>query len=331
MVTPNFFCSWDVLNSLIRLNYDVLEEYIDFTMDLIDEPYWFSFRSGEKTQSLKVYKQRDLYSRDEEKATEKGSLVIYKESGQAEVRAVPDIKENMAPFYRTCHNLSCFVQEKRLETLYADLDPEESGILLEEKNGEMSWKVVSGRARPSLMVENLFGQTGMIRPYFQDFIERDELESCDSLDKKVEAAERGNATAMEALAVTYLNGDEEEGIAPDPEKSVFWFKKLAELGDPVAMFNLGLLYAKGYGAERDFKQAAYWVEQAAEGGDNDAPKLIDTYKNLANSYEKAIQGDAQAQADLAVGLMKLGGSLSQAGSESPSRHLPPCSSASTSR
>ena len=55
------------------------------------------------------------------------------------------------------------------------------------------------------------------------------------------------------------------------------------------------------------------MQKAADAGDDDAPKLIEEYQKLADAVEKAEMGDAQAQADLAGGLMKLGGSLDQAG------------------
>ncbi len=55
------------------------------------------------------------------------------------------------------------------------------------------------------------------------------------------------------------------------------------------------------------------MDKAAEAGDEDAPGTRDRYRKLANAKKKAASGDAQAQADLANGLMELGGSLSQAG------------------
>lgn len=79
------------------------------------------------------------------------------------------------------------------------------------------------------------------------------------------------------------------------------------------MFNLGLHYAKGHGVERDFDQAAYWMEQAAENGDEDAPPLIEKYRRASAALAKLPTGDAQAQADLAGILMSLAGSLEQAG------------------
>lgn len=312
MTRPNFFADIEALNCLLQMSFDELQQDIDLTLDLTDIPYWFSFHSDEKTQTLKAYTQVEMYNKDEKLAFEKGSLTLDRASEKASVRAAEDLGENMGAFFVACRNIGCLIRDNGLESLYAGLNPEEAGILLKEKDGKLSWKVVSGRERPNLTVQTLFGGTTTGRPYMDDFWERSELDDS-SIEEKIDAAEGGNTTAMDQLAMLYLNGDEEEGIEADPVKSVYWFKKLADTGDSSAMFNLGLFYAKGHGVERDFRQAADWMEKAAEAGDDDAPRLVDEYKKLADAVSKAAGGDAQAQADLADGLMKLGGSLDQAG------------------
>ena len=134
-----------------------------------------------------------------------------------------------------------------------------------------------------------------------------------SLKDKEEAANAGDVDLMEQLAMDYLNGD---GVAIDPEKAYYWFVKCAEVGGSgQAMFNVGLLTAKGFGVERDFAKAAEWMQKAADEEDEDAKACVDEYRKLADATEKAIAGDAQAQADLASGLMKLSDSLIQAGED----------------
>lgn len=312
MSKPNFFAGMDALNCLLQMDFENPTRDIDLTLDFIELPFWFSFQSDEKTQTLKVYAQMELYNKDENMASERGGMVLDRASGEATGKAVEEIGENLTQFFVACQKLSCLIQEKGLEPLLADLDPDQAGILLMENNGELSWKVVSGRERPSLTVQTLFGGTAMARPYMDDFWERSALDNL-SIEEKAEAAEDGNVTAMEELAMIYLNGDEDQGIEPAPEKCVYWFQKAAEAGDAAAMFNLGLHYAKGHGVKRDFKHAAEWMQKAADAGDEDASELIAKYQILANAVVKAESGDAQAQADLAKGLMELGGSLEQAG------------------
>lgn len=55
------------------------------------------------------------------------------------------------------------------------------------------------------------------------------------------------------------------------------------------------------------------MQESAKNGDADAPALAEEYERAAKTLPLAEQGDAQAQADLAKTLMKLGNSLEQAG------------------
>ena len=43
-------------------------------------------------------------------------------------------------------------------------------------------------------------------------------------------------------------------------------KAKAEAGDAKAQFNLGYMYAKGQGVEKDFKEAVKWFQKAADQG-----------------------------------------------------------------
>ena len=49
------------------------------------------------------------------------------------------------------------------------------------------------------------------------------------------------------------------------------YKKIASLEpNETAQFNLGVLYANGYGVEQDFLQAGYWFAQASRNDDDEA-------------------------------------------------------------
>lgn len=135
------------------------------------------------------------------------------------------------------------------------------------------------------------------------------------LEEKIEDAEDGDEDTIDELAMLYLNGDESKGIAQDTDKAFYWTQKLAEAENSNGMFNLGMFYAKGFGVERDFSKAAYWMEQAEEYGDTDAPHLVEEFRKAAEIQEKAAAGDAQAQAELAEFLTQFAGSLAQAGTE----------------
>ena len=190
------------------------------------------------------------------------------------------------------------------------LNEETSGVELVLMGGEPAARAVTGRARPDLLCTTLFGGTQMCRPYMDEIMEYNMAEML-PLEDKIALAEEGHEEMMGQLALLYLNGDDE--VEADPEKAFYWFHKLAQTDDPTAQFNLALFYAKGHGVGRDFEQAAYWMDRAAQNGDADAPAAAEEYRKAVDHRAKAEAGDPQAQADLAAFLMKLGGSLDQAG------------------
>lgn len=116
------------------------------------------------------------------------------------------------------------------------------------------------------------------------------------------SAEQGNASAQNKLGGMYLRGSLNTKI--DVEKSVFWYLKaieqdhstailhlainvygrgrhgkkeddvkvvtcyqrLAEQGDAVAQFGLGIMYENGSGIDPDGEQALFWIQKSAEQG-----------------------------------------------------------------
>lgn len=309
MSRPNFFCDIDSLNCLLGMEFEGDYKDIDLTMDLIELPYMFIFTSDEENWTVKAMQRGELYSHDDS-GIESASVVVNKASGEGQVKATRELGENMGAFFQACRNISNFIQDKGLEALYADLDPEEAGIMLTMKGDDLTYKVVSGKERPDMMCTTLFGAPTMCRPYMDDFMSRSAMEMM-SFDEQLEAAEEGDEDAMEAVAMVYLNGDEE--VEADAEKALYWFTKLAEEENAVAAFNVGLFYAKGFGADRDLAKAAEWMEKAAEYGDDDGIVAAEKYRQALSDLALAENGDADAQGRLAGFYMALAGSLEQAG------------------
>jgi TPR repeat protein len=59
----------------------------------------------------------------------------------------------------------------------------------------------------------------------------------------------------------YVNGD---GVKQDYRGAVYWFRKAALQGDPLAQLSLGYRYEHGQGVERDYKQAWEWYKKSAD-------------------------------------------------------------------
>jgi len=101
-------------------------------------------------------------------------------------------------------------------------------------------------------------------------------------------------------------------------KALDAFYTLAKKGDPKAQFNVGLIYAKGKGVNKDTYQAMEWYKKAAEQGntaaqynlakliaqrpDNEDPRAR---KRVKYWYEKAAEvGQKEAINDLALLYLK---------------------------
>jgi TPR repeat protein/uncharacterized protein (UPF0335 family) len=79
-----------------------------------------------------------------------------------------------------------------------------------------------------------------------------------------DATKRGYISALNDLAVLYENGD---GVDASPVQAIELFKRAAQQGDPLAMYNLALHYRDGTNdVKRDVVQAAEWFAKSAESG-----------------------------------------------------------------
>lgn len=81
------------------------------------------------------------------------------------------------------------------------------------------------------------------------------------------AAEGGDASAMQSLALYYFQGD---GGPQDFAAAAGLFRKAAERGLVDSQYNLGLIYQSGSGVERDLAEAYKWFSIAAANGDDQA-------------------------------------------------------------
>jgi TPR repeat protein len=56
------------------------------------------------------------------------------------------------------------------------------------------------------------------------------------------------------------------GVPKDTEAAVQWWRRAADLGEPLAMESLGVLYLKGMDVPKDEAQAAKLLRRASEKG-----------------------------------------------------------------
>ncbi len=80
-------------------------------------------------------------------------------------------------------------------------------------------------------------------------------------------AEAGDVISQFKLGMMYSSGG---GVLEDDEEAAKWFRKAADKGYALAQSSLGYNYEIGRGVEQDFKEAFKWYQKAADQGQVDA-------------------------------------------------------------
>ena len=76
-------------------------------------------------------------------------------------------------------------------------------------------------------------------------------------------AEQGNSLAQYNVGLIYNNGN---GIPRDAITAAEWFRLAADQGDVRAQYMLGVMYARGDGVSKDLKTSVKWFKTSAEQG-----------------------------------------------------------------
>ena len=275
------------------------------TIDYTDEPIMWVLKNTKE----KVY--LDAYERDEKKGFRDPAIEKEwdKEDGSMQVTD-ERLKEDNYLFYLTV--FVCLRNHLIAEGLVDELRKlnkySGAGILVSAKDEDtITARIVQDKGRPDLPCEVFLMGRITCRPYLDELIAESRISDL-SLEDRIKAANEGDQYAMEALAKSYLDGDE---VNRDYKESFKWWKKLAEAGNATAQFNTGLYYAKGCGVPRDFAKAAEWMQKSADNGDTDAANAVEAYKKADENLRKAEAGDAASQAELAELYTQMGNSLAQ--------------------
>lgn len=76
-------------------------------------------------------------------------------------------------------------------------------------------------------------------------------------------AEQGDPIAQYNLGLLYLDG---HGVPQSPAEAANWFRRAAEQDYTAAQHNLGAMYGSGQGVKRDYIQAYKWLNICAAKG-----------------------------------------------------------------
>tara|TARA_Y100001936_G_scaffold55005_1_gene53853 strand:- start:2206 stop:3153 length:948 start_codon:yes stop_codon:yes gene_type:complete len=109
-----------------------------------------------------------------------------------------------------------------------------------------------------------------------------------SLKLMLPLAKKGFSKAQYNLGVMYDKG---KGVDKNIKKAKKWFQFAAEQGHDKAQYNLGLIYGKGKGIEKDYSKAFKWLSLAADQGNGKAQTnlgwMYETGKGMKKDFKKA--------------------------------------------
>ena len=94
---------------------------------------------------------------------------------------------------------------------------------------------------------------------------------------------RGDIPSLFETAKMYYEG---KGTAPDFGKAMTYFNKAANLGHAPSQLKLAILYARGEGAERNYRRAYTWAYLASEGPDKRWYYAINTTDAAKQNVER---------------------------------------------
>ena len=100
------------------------------------------------------------------------------------------------------------------------------------------------------------------------------------------AAARGNTYAMRTLGLSYYEGI--LTLIKDRKKGFEWYKRAADLGDPIAQYNVAVEYNNGQVVRRDLAQAFKYARRSAKNGDPDGQRLLGQIYLLRGSEKEKI-------------------------------------------
>ena len=88
------------------------------------------------------------------------------------------------------------------------------------------------------------------------------------------AAENGNITAQVRLARLYFHNITSSNIKEKMKESFRWWKKAADQGDCIAQVNVAYMLKKGWGVNKNTRQAREWYNKAVENAKKEGRHLL---------------------------------------------------------
>ena len=110
------------------------------------------------------------------------------------------------------------------------------------------------------------------KAYEQGIAFYNNIESDKAAELFKKACDGGEMLGCHNLGAMYQKGD---GVEKNVKKAMDLYKKACDGGDMLGCSNLGSMYADGKGVEKDFGKAAELFKKACDGGDMNGCRSLD--------------------------------------------------------
>ena len=153
-------------------------------------------------------------------------------------------------------------------------------VIMEDYGKALMW------ARKAAQMDNAQAYSILGRIYDEGLgVDIDHLEGLKWYEK---AADKGNADAQNTVGNILMNSD---FINHHPEKAFKYYQMAAAQGHLEGMMNLGVCYHEGIGTGIDYIAADTWLRKAADGGQEDAIRILSS--PTISSNESQLSKDNQ--------------------------------------
>jgi len=114
-----------------------------------------------------------------------------------------------------------------------------------------------------------------------------------------ELAENGDPVGQRNLGFLYQRG---HGVNRNNATAMMWYLKAAEQGHRAAYNNIGFLYVAGLGVEQDFVQAHLWYTKAVVAGSKEGKRLRSVIQKKMTDDQVAAAEKLEMESGLKEGI-----------------------------
>lgn len=297
MIKPIVLVESSTLNGIMSFDVSGKSKLMNTIIHLIDEPLFMELSVEKLKFVLSLFVRRTSSLDDKEAYSKPEAQYVYDRKTDVGNVIFNETDTDMEELFGYACTISDCLSTYPVSEEIKNIDFTNEWILLKPNDyGLFSTLTYYGMSRPALACVAPDGGVIMSRPY----------------PDEIEVMKRFSTMSEEEIKDEALSGDEYaihsmiNNSRGEPEAYLFWMEKLAETDDEDAMFELGLCYLEGITGESDYEQAASWLLNAAENGNEDAAAIAGYVSTLSEMAPPEESDDPEYWLYCSVILKKIG-------------------------